>query len=123
VQLVTLGQRRGIGAGPDGERRYVVGVDLVTNTVEVAALEAALSDTIEVEAASVTTTGRALPIGETVIVQVSAHGRPLDAKLIASPSGFAVQLGKPARLVASGQTLAFYDPLDPDVVLGSAIVQ
>ena len=123
VQLVTLGQRRGIGAGPDGERRYVVGVDLATNTVEVAALDASLSDTLQVVPTSVTTTGRPLPIGENVIVQVSAHGRPLDAQLMPTASGFAVQLAKPARLVAPGQTLAFYDPFDPDVVLGSAIVQ
>ncbi len=123
VQLVTLGQRRGIGAGPDGERRYVVGVDLATDTVEVAPLEAALSATLHVVATSVTTTGRPLPIDGKVIVQVSAHGRPLDAMLVGTPSGFFVQLAKPARLVASAQTLAFYDPLDPEVVLGSAIVQ
>jgi tRNA U34 2-thiouridine synthase MnmA/TrmU len=29
---------------------------------------------------------------------------------------------EPQRLVAPGQTVAFYDPAEPDVVLGSALV-
>jgi tRNA-specific 2-thiouridylase len=122
VQLVTIGQRRGIGAGPNGERRYVVGVDLKRDVIEVDSLEHALQRRLKVLSSSVTTTGEALALGEPHIVQVSAHGKPLAAVLEATDDGFDVMLDVPARLVAPGQTLAFYDVNDPDIVLGSAIV-
>jgi tRNA-specific 2-thiouridylase len=123
VQLVTIGQRRGIGAGPDGERRYVVGVDFDRDVVHVAALADALERRLHVVAESVTTTGDPLPLSQPVIVQVSAHGKPLPAVLEPVGEGFCVVLDEAARLVAPGQTLAFYDVSDPDIVLGSAIVQ
>jgi len=119
IQLVTLGQRRGIGAGPDGTRRYVVDVDLNTNTVTVAPLDGAMASAIRLDAAMLTTTSDELPCGP-VIVQVSAHGRPAPG--VISDDRSTVTLDTPARLVAPGQTLAFYDPADPDVVLGSAVV-
>jgi tRNA-specific 2-thiouridylase len=122
VQLVTIGQRRGIGAGPNGERRYVVGVDFKRDVIEVDSLEHALQRRLKVLSSSVTTTGEALALGEPHIVQVSAHGKPLAAVLEATDDGFDVMLDVPARLVAPGQTLAFYDVNDPDIVLGSAIV-
>lgn len=119
VQLVTIGQRRGIGAGPDGARRYVVGVDLERDEVLVAPVEDALATTIELVPSSQTTTGTAFPTGR-VLVQVSAHGTALPATVRADAN--AVELDQPARLVAPGQTLAFYDAADPDLVLGSATV-
>lgn len=122
VELVTLGQRKGIGAGPDGERRYVTKVELSTKTVHVGPLAAAQSRTLELDPASLTTTGVALPFGQAVIVQVSAHGAPLEAVLVGGESP-RIELGTPERLVAPGQTVALYDPDDPEVVLGSGMVR
>ena len=48
VELVTIGQRRGIGAGPDGERRYVVSVDPVAAEVRVGSAADLLTESIPV---------------------------------------------------------------------------
>ncbi len=122
VELVTLGQRKGIGAGPDGERRYVTHVELSTKTVHVGPLAAAQSRILELDPTSLTTTGVPLPFGQAVIVQVSAHGAPLEAVLIGGDAP-RLELAAPERLVAPGQTVALYDRGDPEVVLGSGMVR
>jgi tRNA-specific 2-thiouridylase len=48
VELVTVGQRRGLGAG-GGERRYALSVDTATATVVAGSLDDLLTDTIELD--------------------------------------------------------------------------
>jgi len=122
VELVTLGQRRGFGAGPDGERRYVVAVDVPARRVEVAPLERATSDRLDLERSTLTATGELLRDGQVLFAQVSAHGQAMPARFVDREGILAVVLETPARLVAPGQTVAFYDAADPDLVLGSAVV-
>ena len=59
----------------------------------------------------------ALSIGRRALVQSSAHGRVFEAEY----SGDSLITADPQRPVASGQTVAFYDPDEPDTVVGSAL--
>ena len=129
VQLVTVGQRRGLGAlrpgGPqDGlapapvpdpavvadpavvtaARRYVVGVDIPGATVTMGPLEALLVSDIQVrDPAWVDGPPSA---DEPLEVQVSAHGRPVPARW--SPDGVVRITGDPIRRVAAGQSVVLY---------------
>jgi tRNA-specific 2-thiouridylase len=110
VELVTIGQRRGIGAGGGAGRRYVVDVDVAGARVLVGGRDQLLTD--EVRLVGRTWTGSPVPEGASVSVQTSAHGRARPA--VATSSG--ARFTEPAPRVAPGQTVAFYDR---DEVLGS----
>jgi len=112
VELVTVGQRRGLGDGPGGERRYALSVDVGSARVEVGPLH-------ELDAEKVGLTALAwaddpLAAGRQVEVQCSAHGRPRPALF----TGDGVRFCEAQRRVAPGQTVALYEG---DRVLGSGI--
>jgi tRNA-specific 2-thiouridylase len=106
---VTVGQRRGLGAGPGGERRYAVDVDVPTRTVTVGTLDDVAVDRVRVE--SLSWVGAAVAPGTSVEVQSSAHGRPVRAVF----DGDGVQFAEPVKRVAPGQSVVLYDG---DAVLG-----
>ena len=54
VELVTIGQRRGMGHGSDGRRRYVVGVDMAARRVTVGGAAEALCSSVVLDGSSVT---------------------------------------------------------------------
>ena len=114
IELVTVGQRRGIGSGPDGRRHYALSVDPRAGQVTVGPLEELMTDLVRVGAW--TWTAHPVEPGTAVGAQVSAHGRALPARL--DPDGHQVRLVEPTRRVAAGQTVALYDG---DEVLGSAV--
>ncbi|PLS75065.1 MAG: tRNA 2-thiouridine(34) synthase MnmA [Actinobacteria bacterium] len=116
IELVTVGQRRGMGgAAGGGERRYAIAVDAVAGTV-VAGTEAdLLTDGLAVSAGGWSWTDEPVAAGTVVSAQVSAHGPPRAAVLEA---GGRLRWLEPERRVAPGQTVALYDA---DRVLGSAI--
>ncbi|MHB8437572.1 MAG: tRNA 2-thiouridine(34) synthase MnmA [Acidimicrobiales bacterium] len=116
TELVTVGQRRGLGLGIDGRRRFALSVDPVHHRVVVGDAAAARTDSLALN--DHTWLWESLPYGSSVLVQASAHGRPVPARLEAPGLRFA----EPQRLVSPGQTVAFYDASDPEVVVGSAIV-
>ena len=119
----TIGQRKGLGIpgpGPDGNPRYVTGIDAETGTVRVGTVE-----DLEVWALTgrdpVFTAGVA-PIGALDCeVQVRAHGGVVAAVAELRDGLLQVQLREPLRGVAPGQTVVLYRP-DPagDEVIGSA---
>jgi tRNA-specific 2-thiouridylase len=129
IELVTVGQRRGLGglrpgdAHPepdasgapspsDGDgRRYVVHVDLSHPTVTVGPLGALLVTEVEVRN-PVWVDGPPLS-GMTLDVQVSAHGQPVPANW--SPEGVVKVIGAPIRRVAPGQSVVLYQG---DAVVG-----
>ena len=121
VELVTVGQRRGLGAGPDGTPRFVASVDVATATVVVAARDEIGVDQLDLDAASLSWTGVARAAPSEVLVQTSAHGTPASATLHAEPP-LRLSLHHRIRPVAPGQLAVLYDPADPDVVLGAATV-
>jgi tRNA-specific 2-thiouridylase len=118
VELVTVGQRRGMGHGTDGRRRYVTRVDVAARRVTVGSAADALREAVALDPSSLTWVDRPLPVGTRAIAQVSAHGRPVGCTL--TPEGV-VRFDTPQRPVAPGQTVTLYDELDPDAVLGAGI--
>jgi tRNA-specific 2-thiouridylase len=121
AELMTVGQRRGVLPGRDGEKRYVSRVDLVAKRVEVGRLEEILISSIELDAKSLTFARSSLKDGDTVLAQCSAHGRPQPATL-RHQGRWWLELHAPTRPVASGQSVVLYRIDDPTVVEGAAIV-
>jgi tRNA-specific 2-thiouridylase len=121
AELMTVGQRRGVLPGRDGERRYVARVDLGAGRVEVGRLEQILVSALELDANSVSFTHDALADGTSVLAQCSAHGRAQVATL-RHDGRWWLEFAAPSRPVAVGQSVVLYRVDDPTVVEGAAIV-
>jgi tRNA-specific 2-thiouridylase len=116
VELVTLGQRRGLGvAGGTGEPRYAVEVDVPGRRVVVGGAV----DLLRAEAPTGRPTWVGAPVapGAAVLAQVSAHGDPHPATWHRGR----LTWHQPQRAVASGQAVVLYAADDPDRCLGGAI--
>ena len=100
VELVTVGQRRGLG--PEIGARYVVDVDTVSATVTVGPIEELMVDLIPVGPPSWVD---GPPVaGEVLAVQMSAHGTPVPARW----EDGVVRPAEPVRRVAPGQSVVLY---------------
>lgn len=124
VELVTVGQRRGLAAG-DGRptRRYAVAVDVPGRQVLVAGGDLAVADAMDVE--DVTWVHGTAPGSGRVLVQTSAHGLARCASLrpaAASDAVGTVWFDEPHRPVAPGQLAAFYAIDRPELVVGAGTV-
>jgi tRNA-specific 2-thiouridylase len=108
VQLVTVGQRRGLGLAGASGPRYVVDVD--TERVVVGTRDDLLVDELEIE--SLTWVDG--PVEGEVLVQSSAHGRAIHARYSAPT----VRFDDPVVRVAPGQSVVLYRG---DEVLGGGI--
>jgi tRNA-specific 2-thiouridylase len=113
IELVTVGQRRGIGLPGGGPKRYVVDVDVAGRTVVVGDEADLFDDELRVEEWAWVA---GAPAGH-VLVQCSAHGEARAATVDAER----VRWAAPQRRVAPGQTVVVYDPTN-ERVLGGAIV-
>jgi tRNA-specific 2-thiouridylase len=129
VELVTVGQRRGMGHGSDGARRYVTGVDVAARRVTVGPAGEALRSSVVLAGSTVTWVDVPLAPEARAVAQVSAHGRPVPCTVSAGAGdeegqgdGMVVRFDSPQRPVAPGQTVALYDVHDPDAVVGAGIV-
>lgn len=111
VELVTVGQRRGLG--PAVGQRYVVQVDPGAAVVRVGPLDELMVDRVAVPGPS-WVDGPPLP-GEDLQAQLSAHGDPVPARW--DPPGW-VRLGVPIRRVAAGQSVVLYRG---DAVVGGGV--
>jgi len=110
VQLVTIGQRRGLELSGGGERRYVVATDLSRDRVTVGGMKDLMTDVQPIDAlewAGAKVVGR---LG----AQCNAHG--------SAQPGFVThgQLSweQPQRRVAPGQSIVFYQD---ELVVGAAL--
>lgn len=112
VEMVTVGQRRGLGLS-SAHRRFALEVDVASATVVVGSEDDLLTEGVELTARTWVT--GPLPAGTVVLAQASAHGRPRPAELTDSGLRY---LGGPDRRVAPGQTVALYAG---DEVVGSGI--
>ncbi len=113
LELVTPGQRRKMGTGLAKQRHYAVSIDVESSQVKVGPLEAILVDKISID--SITWTDMPIPVGEQIQVQPSAHGQTFAASF----EGQYLNLEQPHRVIAPGQTVAFYKD---DQVIGAALV-
>jgi tRNA-uridine 2-sulfurtransferase len=116
VELVTLGQRRGLGIGGTGAPQYAVEVDVPRRTVRVGAEEELM--VAEVELDRLAWADR--PVEGRVQAQCSAHGVPRAAEVVLKGADRAVvRFDERLRRVAPGQSVVFYDG---DTVLGGGVV-
>jgi tRNA-specific 2-thiouridylase len=123
VELVTIGQRRGLGIGIDGRPRYAIDVDVPNRTVLVGAAEDLdmpgellrsftwVDDEARLDALS----------SATLIAQLSAHGDPVEVSSITeTDDGLDIAWSTPHRRVAPGQSIVLYEN---DLVMGGGIVR
>ncbi len=112
VELVTVGQRRGLGLAGGGEARYAVAVDVASARVTIGhrhalhTTEMTLTDTTWVDH----------PASGPVLVQASAHAPPRPADY--DPVGALVRFSEPVVRVAPGQSVVLYRG---DEVLGGGV--
>ncbi len=109
VELVTVGQRRGLGA-IGGERAFALAVDVANGTITVGRERDLLVDTTALT--DVTFVGA--PVSGRVLAQCSAHGAPRSAEF----DGQMLVWEQPERRIAPGQSIALYDPTDAEVLGG-----
>jgi tRNA-uridine 2-sulfurtransferase len=102
IELVTVGQRRGVGIAGGHTPRYVLDVDVAAATVVVGACEELLVDTTPFERWSWTD---AEATGE-LALQCSAHGEA-RAAVVDTDAGV-VRWREPRRRVAPGQLVVAY---------------
>jgi tRNA-specific 2-thiouridylase len=115
VELVTVGQRKGLGLPGGGPKQYVVDVDAATATVTVGTDADLLRPELLVEHP----TWVDGPVAGDVLVQTSAHGRAVPATLEPAAGGsVAVTWLEPQRRIAPGQSVVFYDRTDTRVLGG-----
>ncbi len=113
VELVTVGQRRGLGLpGRGREPRFAVAVDAGTATVTVGRRE----DLLDTELALTDLVWADGPVRGPVLAQCSAHGEVRTGVL----DGDVLRWDRPQPRVAPGQSVAFYTG---DEVLGGAIAR
>ena len=110
VELVTVGQRRGLGGG--GRRRYAIAVDVESATVTVGDADDAFVTGVGLR--DVTWVGPSVAPGTEVLVQSSAHGTPVPGVF----EGEGVAFAAPQRRVAPGQSVVLYRG---DEVLGGGV--
>lgn len=114
-ELVTVGQRRGLGLAGGTAPRFVLDIDAEAETITVGPPAGLLAD--ETPVAQVTWSSEPVAEGAAVLVQTSAHG---DAEP-ATFAGESVQWATPHRRVAPGQSVVLYD-LTNAYVLGGGVV-
>ncbi|MGH9188474.1 MAG: tRNA 2-thiouridine(34) synthase MnmA [Acidimicrobiales bacterium] len=110
VELVTVGQRRGLGTGGGGDRRYAVAVDAARATVVAGGLDDLRTGGVRLE--DMAWVGP--PAEGRVQAQSSAHGNPVGALLEETT----VRFDEPQRRVAPGQSVVLYRG---DEVLGGGV--
>ncbi len=126
IEMVTLGQRRGLNLGGDDKRRYVIDIDHDAGSVTVGSREELMVDAQWVEAVEWADGPATGPF----LVQCSAHGavRPAAVSFDHDPDGapsgggrsdrVLVSWTEPQQRVAVGQSMVFYRD---DTVVGGGI--
>jgi tRNA-specific 2-thiouridylase len=116
VELVTVGQRRGLGLPGGGAPRYVVDVDAPSATVRVGPERDLLCEQVALERV-VWSAGH--PARSPIAAQCSAHGSPRPARI--EPVGndrALVRFERRERRVARGQSVVLYEG---DEVIGGGV--
>jgi tRNA-specific 2-thiouridylase len=118
VELVTVGQRKGLGLAGEGEPQYAVDVDVAAGTVTVGGAADRLADRVVLD--DLVWSGG--PVVGLALAQASAHGEARRVEVSAGPHPGTVEVrwvDGPIRRVASGQSVVLYEG---EEVLGGGIV-
>lgn len=123
LELVTIGQRKGLGLPGGGPKRYVVEVDTPGARVVIGDESRLMCESFTVHSIAWSDTGDAarLALTNDVLVQSSAHGQVYPATLkIVSETGDLVRVDwlSPQRRIAPGQSVVFYDATNQYVIGG-----
>jgi tRNA-specific 2-thiouridylase len=110
VELVTVGQRRGLGLAGGGAPQFALAVDAAAGTVTVGPLAGLMTDRVELT--GMTWVGE--PATGALEAQTSAHGDPVPARL----EGATVVFERAQRRVAPGQSVVLYRGVE---VLGGGV--
>ncbi|MFK8024078.1 MAG: tRNA 2-thiouridine(34) synthase MnmA [Ilumatobacter sp.] len=117
VEMVTIGQRKGLGLPGGGPKRYAVDVDVANRVVTVGVDADLLRSGLTVDGVSWVDA----PVEGRVRVQASAHGATKLADVRIGDTGdVTVAWVEPQRRIAPGQSVVFYDLADR-CVLGGGI--
>ena len=116
IELVTVGQRKGLGLPGGGPKRYVLAVDRAAATITVGGEAELLDDALAIDAP----TWVDGPVEGDVLVQTSAHGTPHPATAEPAAGSLRIRWAEPQRRVAAGQSVVLYD-LDDRCVLAGGI--
>jgi tRNA-specific 2-thiouridylase len=101
IELVTIGQRRGLGLPGGTDPRYVVSVDVPTATATVGTRAELLTDRVRLD----DLVWVAGPVAGPLHAQTSAHGQARPCRV----DGAEVVFATPARRTAPGQAVVLYD--------------
>ena len=122
LELVTIGQRKGLGMPGGGPKRYVVDVDRPNARVTVGDESGLLRETFTVRNIVWSDAGDVARLATTndVLVQSSAHGEVHPATLQVGDVATSVVVSwlSPQRRIAAGQSVVFYDPTNRFVIGG-----
>ena len=117
IEMITLGQRRGVGLPGGGPKRYVVDVDVEGAVVTVGSEDELFVAGHLVEQMTWVHDVRASHL-EGVLVQCSAHGTPMPADVFVDGSTAHVRWLSPQRRIAPGQSVVIYEASDRFVLGG-----
>ncbi|MFZ6005063.1 MAG: tRNA 2-thiouridine(34) synthase MnmA [Actinomycetota bacterium] len=101
VELVTIGQRHGLGLAGGGRPHYAIAVDVPAATVTVGSSDDLLTDRVALRDLAWVDQVVSAPL----VAQVSAHGAPRPCRV----DGHEVVFDAPSRRVAPGQSVVLYD--------------
>ncbi|MGQ0830806.1 MAG: tRNA 2-thiouridine(34) synthase MnmA [Microthrixaceae bacterium] len=104
VELVTVGQRHGLGLPGGGPAQYAIAVDVPAARVRVGEAADLLVDRVTLEALRWSTG----PVSGDLVAQMSAHGMPRRCRV----EGHDVVFDAPTRRVAPGQSVVLYEGED-----------
>ncbi len=117
VELVTIGQRKGLDLGGNSDRHYAIDVDIKQRRVVVGSEKDLLSDGVALDDHRWVASKR---FAGDVLAQTSAHGTAQSASL---DSQGQLRWLEPQPRVAPGQAVVFYDNENNEVVIGGATAQ
>ena len=110
IQMVTIGQRKGLGLAGGAPPRFVNSVDVQAQRVIIGDRRELLSDFVDLDAM----VWAGDPISGELLAQTSAHGTPRKVRV----QDDRVHWQTPQQRVAPGQTVVLYDG---DIVVGGGI--
>ena len=122
VEMVTLGQRRGLGLAGGGPKRFVVDIDIEKSVVTIGDESDLLTAGHSVRNMTWVRSPEFVAGFDTVLLQCSAHGTPQPATVSISNDGLTAEVRwtQPQRRISAGQSMVLYDPTDR-FVLGGGI--
>ena len=104
VELITVGQRRGLGVGGNADRKYVTAIDHQTSTVTLGERPGILREGVKLRDLA----WASEPVSGPVVAQCSAHGQERSGTLSLDGQVPVLSWDSPQPAVSPGQSVVFY---------------